>query len=563
MQEATQAPQAKQWWAEGDTPVRNDSRVAYLVDGRTAMLLMCRHFIKANRYIYLANWGITPGMELIRGQDHRAGPDGSPEQGTLLAELRAEGFTEADIEFWRTHDLSVQAVLGYAVSKGVEVKVLLWKCAAPFSHYNPQEAYEQLTAVGVTCILDDSARGIIHHPVESLHQKISIVDGTHAFVGGVDPLIEKEGEFDRWDTPTHYFSTPLRHTSQNTTPHPWHDAHSLIEGPAAGDVEHNFRQRWNDVVERHHWHHYPLIPEHPLVAPVASKSLVQVARTIPEHTYSFKPLIIRGIAQFYTHALQNTEHFVYLENQYFWLRTFIGLDIPFAGQDNAEMEQIVRELGAALQRGAAMAIILPDHPNVGRAFSDAGLARLRAEAPQAEEEGRIGVFTLATSERKNGHEHYRPIYVHAKVAIVDDLWATVGSGNLNNRGMRDDTEMNVATLDAALAYGLRLMLQAEHLGLIHEEDLFALSRLLGEQRQPPEEKVRALRLQSYLDETLGNPLVALRMMHERAWENLRRYKANQPLVGHLLPYLTAAEATQQGLNFREEKGWIEEPEPPV
>jgi hypothetical protein len=58
---------------------------------------------------------------------------------------------------------------------------------------------------------------------------------------------------------------------------------------------------------------------------------------------------------------------------------------------------------------------------------------------------------------------------------------------------------------------------------------------------------------------LDNPLVALNMMHERAWENLRRYKAKQPLVGHLLPYLTAEEATQQGLNFREAHGWIEEP----
>ncbi len=173
---------------------------------------------------------------------------------------------------------------------------------------------------------------------------------------------------------------------------------------------------------------------------------MQIARTIPEHTYNFKPLIIRGIAQFYKNALSNIQEFVYLENQYFWLRTFIGIDIPFVGSDNAEMEQNIRLLGAALQRGASMAIVLPDHPNVGRAFSDAGLARLRDEAPQAVEEGRLQAFTLATSMRYDGTEHYRPIYVHAKVAIVDDVWTTVGSGNLNNRGMRDDTEMNVATL---------------------------------------------------------------------------------------------------------------------
>src|SRR6266436_6976379 len=87
------------WWASGDTPVHNDSRVTYLIDGRTAMLTLCLHFLKARSYIYLANWGMTPGMELVRGPDHRAGPDGSPQQEALLTWLRAEGLTDADIAF--------------------------------------------------------------------------------------------------------------------------------------------------------------------------------------------------------------------------------------------------------------------------------------------------------------------------------------------------------------------------------------------------------------------------------------------------------------------------------
>src|SRR5204863_1487567 len=76
------------WWAEGDTPVHNDSRVTYLVDGHAAMLAMCRHFLGARKYIYLANWGMTPGIELARGTDHRAGPDGSPEQEALIVAFR-------------------------------------------------------------------------------------------------------------------------------------------------------------------------------------------------------------------------------------------------------------------------------------------------------------------------------------------------------------------------------------------------------------------------------------------------------------------------------------------
>lgn len=555
----SQQPEKINWWATGDAPVRDDSRVTYLIDGNIAMLTMCRHFIKARNYIYLANWGLTADMELVRGRYHRPGPDGSPEQEALTAELRREGFSEQDLQFWRDNALSVKNVLGYAVSKGVDVKVLLWDCPPLFSHYNPPDAKAKLEEVGVTCILDDSAHGLVHHPVESLHQKTSIVDGTHAFVGGVDPLIENEGEFDRWDTPMHYFVTPLRKNSKGETPHPWHDVHSLIEGTAAGDVETNFRQRWNDVVARHQMAEQLLVPQRPLPPAQPGTGPVQVVRTIPQHTYNFDPDPgLQDIAQVYANALGNIQRFAYLENQYFWLRGFSGVDLPLAGFDSIDMEKNISQLSTALRNGAFVSLVLPDHPNAGRAFSDAGIMQLRNDVPQAVEEGRFQVFCLGTSTTLDGAEHYRPIYVHAKVAVVDDHWSTVGSANLNNRGMRDDTEINVATLDNRLAHNLRLMLQAEHLGLASEADLYALSRLLGKQYQTEQEQERAVQVHDRLEEQLGDPRIALQLMHKYAWENLQRFKTKQPLVGHLLPYLTAEEAQSQGLRFFEEHGWIEE-----
>src|SRR6266516_683554 len=550
----------KNWWAEGDTPVHADSQVAYFVDAHSTFLTMCRHFLMAHKYIYIAAWGMTPLMELVRGTDQRAGPDGSPEQEALLAELRAEGLQEAEIDFWCSHDLTVQAVLGYMVSKGVEVKGLMWACSELFSHYDPKGAQEQLTQVGVTCILDDSSHGILHHPIESLHQKMVVVDDTHAFVGGIDMLIELSGDYDRWDTHFHHYSSLLRSNEEERTPHNWHDAHAIIEGPAVGDVERNFRQRWNEVVQRHEWDYQLLVPEHPLPPPLESTSLVQVARTIPAHTYSFAPEDgIQGIAQLYAKALSNAQHFVYLENQYLWIHAFYGIDRPRLGTDSPDMERNIRELAAALQRGATVAMVLPDHPNVGRAFTDAGLARLREEAPDAAAQGRIQAFCLAASATVEGEEVYRPIYVHAKVTIIDDLWSTVGSANLNNRGMRDDTEMNVATLDAELARGLRMLLWAEHLELIGEESMLTVARHLGHQRQRLSVDERAAGLLQSLQETLGDPLGGLQLMIERAQDNLRRFKAKQPLVGHLLPYLTGKEAKQQGLNFHEEHGWVEVP----
>jgi phosphatidylserine/phosphatidylglycerophosphate/cardiolipin synthase-like enzyme len=361
---ASTEQQMNNWWAEGDTPVRADSHVRYCVDARSTLFTICCRFLMARKYIYLASWGLTPRMRLVRGTDHRAGPDGSPEQEALLAELRAEGLGEAEIDYWCSHELSVQAVLGYAVSKGAEVKVLIWSGAELFSLYNPKAVHEQLARVGVTCMIDGSAFGILHHPIESLHQKIAVVDGTHAFVGGIDPLIEPNGDFDRWDYPSHRFF------EEESSIHPWHDAHAIIEGPAVGDVELNFRQRWNDVVEHHHMDNQLLVPEHPLPTPLASKSLVQLARTIPQHTYRFAPREgIQGIAQLYAHALGNAQHFVYLENQYFWHHVYYGVDRPLLGMDSPDMERNIRELAAALRRGATVAMVLPDHPNVGRAFT--------------------------------------------------------------------------------------------------------------------------------------------------------------------------------------------------
>nr|WP_281366578.1 phospholipase D-like domain-containing protein [Nocardioides thalensis] len=64
-----------------------------------------------------------------------------------------------------------------------------------------------------------------------------------------------------------------------------------------------------------------------------------------------------------------------------------------------------------------------------------------------------------------------PIYVHAKVCVVDDEWMTVGSDNLNLRSWTHDSELTCAIVDTdgELPRRLRTSLWAEHLGLPEDD----------------------------------------------------------------------------------------------
>jgi hypothetical protein len=84
-----------------------------------------------------------------------------------------------------------------------------------------------------------------------------------------------------------------------------------------------------------------------------------------------------------------------------------------------------------------------------------------------------------------------------------------------------------------------------------------VQRYLGHLPQLSQEAERASEVWNSLQKTLSDPAVGFRLMDERAQDNLRRYKAKQPLVGHLLPYLTAEEAAREGLNFNKKRGWID------
>ena len=83
----------------------------------------------------------------------------------------------------------------------------------------------------------------------------------------------------------------------------------------------------------------------------------------------------------------------------------------------------------------------------------------------ADADGGAGRFLACTLYQDGGE---RPVYVHAKIGIVDDAWLTIGSANLNEHSLFNDTEMNVVVRDAGLARETRLRLWSEHLDVRRE-----------------------------------------------------------------------------------------------
>jgi phosphatidylserine/phosphatidylglycerophosphate/cardiolipin synthase-like enzyme len=103
-------------------------------------------------------------------------------------------------------------------------------------------------------------------------------------------------------------------------------------------------------------------------------------------------------------------------------------------------------------------ILLPAKPNSG---SDDTRGMLGQLIEADDDTGRLVACTLYARAGAI-HDH---VYVHAKIAIIDDTWLTLGSANLNEHSLFNDTEMNVVTHNSELATQTRRRLWAEHLEL--------------------------------------------------------------------------------------------------
>ena len=309
------------------------------------------------------------------------------------------------------------------LAERMPVRVLVW-AGAPLPLFRPsrrtvQAMREQLTrGTNIQCSLDRHER-----PMHCHHEKTIVIDDRVAFVGGID-LTTESG--DRHDTNRH----PARATIG------WHDASSRIEGPAVADVAEHFRMRWQEVTGE------TLPPVEP--SPPVGNTQVQIVRTVPEGLYKAVPRGDFRILESYVRALRAAERLIYLENQFLWS--------PEIGKLLAD------KLSNPPSPDFRLVVVLPVKPNNG-ADDTRGLLGELIEA-----DGDNGHLVACTLYARAGTVH-DPVYVHAKIGIIDDTWLTLGSANLNEHSLFNDTEMNIITHDPDLATQTRKRLWAEHLEL--------------------------------------------------------------------------------------------------
>lgn len=284
-----------------------------------------------------------------------------------------------------------------------------------------------------------------HHPFAgSHHQKIVVIDDCLAFCGGIDMTR------DRCDTRRHSDDDPCRINPDGSAYGPWHDATTALKGPVARALGDMCRMRWLAAGGK------PLAPVETnencwpdgLRADFSDVS-VGISRTLPamgDHD------AVTEIEALYISLIQRARRWIYAESQYFASRKIA--------------EAIAQRLHEP--DGPDVVIVNPVTANgwLEPVAMDSARARLIAALQDCDLRSRFRLYHPVT-------EAGVPIYIHAKVMVVDDAVLRVGSSNFNNRSLRLDSECDV-TIDATfegqdevsiVISTIRNGLLAEHLGV--------------------------------------------------------------------------------------------------
>jgi len=235
----------------------------------------------------------------------------------------------------------------------------------------------------------------------------------------------------------------------------------MLEGPVAASLGEMCRERWRrsggeiEIPTKQAGGHWP-----EEIEPDFIDVEVGIARTIPEMPDQNSAHEIEAL---YVDLIARAQRWIYAESQYFASR------------------KVAEAIAKRLEEADGPEIVIV-HPTTAEGWlepiaMDSARARLVEALKERDVHGRLKLYHPYTAGGQ-------PVYVHAKVTVVDDAILRVGSSNFNNRSLRLDTECDVVIeadpktdrITSRVIGGIRNSLLAEHL----DTDCATVERLLEE-----------------------------------------------------------------------------------
>lgn len=519
-------------WAEKHrfdsfAPIRENVLAQWFVDGRDYFWAVSSALEMAKDVIYIHDWWLSPELYMRR-------PGNGNQQ-------------------WR-----LDRILQRKAQQGVKIFVIVYR------NVGSTVATDSLYTKHSLINLHPENIHVIRSPNQLLqntffwahHEKLCIIDQTIAFLGGVDLC------FGRYDTPDHVLADDSKLDFQSLSSEfrpakeeykefqtfpgkdysnprvkdffelekpyetmydrekvprmPWHDVHMVTSGKVARDLARHFVQRWNYLLRQKRPSRFT-----PLLTPPSDMTDEEVEMLGLSGTCEIQLLRSSGswalglkeheqsIQNAYLKLIETSEHFVYIENQFFITACFIdGTEIKNRIGD-ALVDRIIRAhennenwravIVIPLMPGFESQVDEPDgssvrvimqcqYMSISRGTTSI-FAKLRKYGIDPDDYiqfyslrkwGRIGPDRTLVTEQ---------LYIHAKTMIVDDRAAIIGSANINERSMRGVRDSEVAavirdkeTIETNMAgepwkagkfpHTLRCRLMREHLGI--DVDIFEI-----------------------------------------------------------------------------------------
>ena len=404
---------------------------------------------KIGHYIYLLGWWVDLDVPLSNAATPTSGGQQRPDTlRAIFAKAVTQGVQVRVIAWDQWSDSTNKKSIGWlnkladsmpkSKRDGVDCAGILDGRTLPAGSRHRPSGIETLAPSN---FLENLFPGADNVPLGSHHQKIVLVRGGQGligFCGGVDVNIDR-------------IANP-----ENRPGNPQQDVHCRLVGPATSELMSVFVKRWN------------AFPDHPAAGKRALRGIndllprkddkpglqfvkiasnIHVVKSYPKKNYYS---IERSIAPLLIDAIQRANAFIYIEDQYLG-----GLDVA-------------RAIKARLGRLQHVLFVVPA-PSIEPIF-----------APKRQEflnilgyTGKPGSKVRAYYRISRGKSKFGPLtYIHSKSWIVDDVFAVVGSANVNRRGWGFDSESIAAVLDESpvpgnpsFAQSLRMQLWAMHLGL--------------------------------------------------------------------------------------------------